>query len=249
MNYVLNGLQRDKPFLNVHYLKGFFFLRYLCDKVGDSNFQIFIKNYVSKFSGHLVTSDKFADHFFSFFQSISESKSKLLSDWLQKPGINDELKQTFGQFENSLSKAHCEFWLNFNRKPKTIRNHQSIPELEQLVYPEHLQLFCEYLLETQQRLCKTTMLSIDQTYNLSHQNCEVCHAWCELIIKHDHRPGASCVKKFLVEAQAMGIYLYGELMINGTKFWQDLARSTYASLKDSMEENTRLNIEEMLNPQ
>ncbi|KAF2362543.1 Peptidase M1 leukotriene A4 hydrolase/aminopeptidase C-terminal [Trinorchestia longiramus] len=248
--YVVNGLQKDKPFLNVHYIKGFFFLKYLCGQVGELNFIKFLKKFVLNFHGLLITSKNFIEYFCAEFPELSACKSELVLEWLQSPGVNEQLKNMndAASMETCLSEAHCAFWTKLTSRKPVKDYERSLKEIGHLYYPERIQLFLEYLLEYNGHLTKQTMLAIEQLYDLEHQNSDVRHGWCELIIKHNYRPASRSVEKFLAGDQAMGIYLYGELMISGAQFWQALAKRMYQILKDNMEENTKINICEMLYP-
>ncbi|KAF7250628.1 Aminopeptidase O [Varanus komodoensis] len=64
---------------------------------------------------------------------------------------------------------------------------------------------------------------------------KVRHRWCELVIKHKFKAGYVDVEKFLKEDQAMGVYLYGELMVNEDATQQEIAYRSFAATRDQMD--------------
>ncbi|KAL7988777.1 hypothetical protein Chor_007696, partial [Crotalus horridus] len=74
----------------------------------------------------------------------------------------------------------------------------------------------------------------------------VRHRWCELIIKHKYVAGYADVEKFLKEDQAMGVYLYGELMLNEDAKQQEIAYKTFAIIRDQMDTSSAKVVAEML---
>ncbi|XP_061623802.1 aminopeptidase O isoform X1 [Phyllopteryx taeniolatus] len=53
---VKHALNPDKPFLQVHYLKGYFLLRFLASQVGEQQFINFFRLFVKKYHGQLILS-------------------------------------------------------------------------------------------------------------------------------------------------------------------------------------------------
>ncbi|XP_054842660.1 aminopeptidase O isoform X2 [Eublepharis macularius] len=75
---------------------------------------------------------------------------------------------------------------------------------------------------------------------------KVRHRWCELVIKHKYIAGYNDVEKFLKEDQAMGVYLYGELMVNEDAKQQELAYRSFATVRDQMDVSSAKIVNEML---
>ncbi|KAG8130714.1 hypothetical protein E2320_017293 [Naja naja] len=75
---------------------------------------------------------------------------------------------------------------------------------------------------------------------------KVRHRWCEMIIKHKYVAGYADVDKFLKEDQAMGVYLYGELMLNEDAKQQEIAYKTFATVRDHMDASSAKVVAEML---
>ncbi|CAE1230477.1 C9ORF3 [Acanthosepion pharaonis] len=67
---VKNGLNPDKKCLQVHYLKGYFLLRFFSQKVGLPHFKIFLRKYVHHFHGQLVSSQDFLQLLFKEFPKL-----------------------------------------------------------------------------------------------------------------------------------------------------------------------------------
>ncbi|XP_057900006.1 aminopeptidase O isoform X5 [Melospiza georgiana] len=116
--------------------------------------------------------------------------------------------------------------------------------LSQLL-PDQLVLLLEFLLE-EKTLCPRILQCLERTYQLREQDAEVRHRWCELVIKHKYEPGYGDIERFLREDQAMGVYLYGELMVNEDAKQQELARKCFAAAQEHMDASSAKVVAEML---
>ncbi|XP_062828146.1 aminopeptidase O isoform X8 [Anolis carolinensis] len=110
---------------------------------------------------------------------------------------------------------------------------------------DQLVLLLECLLE-KKTLCSKTLECLQKTYHLREQDAEVRHRWCELVIKHKYVAGYVDVEKFLKEDQAMGVYLYGELMLNEDAKQQEIAHKIFATTRDQMDVSSAKVVAEML---
>uniref|UniRef100_A0A3Q2CVC4 Aminopeptidase O (putative) n=1 Tax=Cyprinodon variegatus TaxID=28743 RepID=A0A3Q2CVC4_CYPVA len=167
---VKHALNPDKSFMQVHYLKGYFLLRFLASEVGDLQLIDFFRLFVKKYHGQLVLSQLTAD---------------------------------------------------------------------QLV------MLLELLLE-ESELSVSSMRALQKTYSLQKQDAEVRHRWCELVIKHAYSQAYCDVEHFLLQDQAMGVYLYGELMLQEDPEQQALARRCLALVQEEMDQSARRVVEEMI---
>ncbi|XP_040306112.1 aminopeptidase O-like [Herpailurus yagouaroundi] len=111
--------------------------------------------------------------------------------------------------------------------------------------PDQLVLLLEHLLE-QKTLNPRTLQSLERAYRLTQQDAEVRHRWCELIIKHKYTKAYKDVERFLQEDQAMGIYLYGELMVSEDSRQQQVARRCFELTKEQMDRSSAQVVAEML---
>ncbi|XP_059580822.1 aminopeptidase O isoform X7 [Alligator mississippiensis] len=111
--------------------------------------------------------------------------------------------------------------------------------------PDQLVLLLESLLE-EKTLCPRTLQCLEKTYRLQEQDAEVRHRWCELVVKHKYAAGYGAVEKFLWEDQAMGVYLYGELMVNEDAKQQELAHKCFAAAREQMDMSSAKVVAEML---
>ncbi|GBN02963.1 Aminopeptidase O [Araneus ventricosus] len=95
-----NGQNPIKGFIQVHYIKGCFLLKYLSNLIGMQPFMNFLKMYTIKYEGQLVTCKEFLAFFLSSFPSLNQSFSVeyIYENWLHNSGVTP--------FQNSnLSKA------------------------------------------------------------------------------------------------------------------------------------------------
>uniref|UniRef100_A0A8C9X9G3 Aminopeptidase O (putative) n=1 Tax=Sander lucioperca TaxID=283035 RepID=A0A8C9X9G3_SANLU len=182
---VKHALNPDKTFMQVHYLKGYFLLRFLASQVGEQQFIDFFRLFVKKYHGQLI-----------------------------------------------LSQVRL-YTINL------------IIVLSSQVMSDQLVMLLELLLE-EEELSTATVRALQRTYNLQNQDAEVQHRWCELVVKHAYTRAYRDVEHFLVHDQAMGVYLYGELMVQEDPEQQALARRCLSLVTEQMDQSARRVVEEMV---
>nr|KAF6292286.1 hypothetical protein mPipKuh1_001910 [Pipistrellus kuhlii] len=245
---IKHGLNPEKVFMQVHYLKGYFLLRFLAKRLGDDTYFSFLRKFVHTFHGQLILSQDFLQ---MLLENIPEEKRLGLSvesifrDWLERPGLPQPQRQAGA--ESGLARqvgAEVAKWTRVNRRPRKRKRRGSGEVFEKLL-PDQLVLLLEHLLE-QKTLNPRTLRSLERTYCLSQQDAEVRHRWCELIVKHKYTRAYKTVEEFLQEDQAMGIYLYGELMVSEDARQQQLARRCFQLTKEQMDRCSAQVVAEML---
>ncbi|XP_046561579.1 aminopeptidase O-like [Haliotis rubra] len=256
VQYVKNGMNPDKAFMQVHYLKGFFLLRHLQNKVGLTEFLIFLRHYVDQFHAKLVTSKDFFQFFINEFPELRTeglSEQQLTAEWLDCPHLPQDVSEYCPSQENILYRAvktqvalvesHCQGMAHCHRKKK-----QKVSPTEltlQKLDPDQLVLFLENLLQL--NLISGNVLDlVHRIYLLSSANPDVRHRWCELVIKHRHASGFGDVKTFLLNDQAMGVYLYGEMMLSKCKKLKELAYHCFNLVRQDMPEGAHKTVHAML---
>ncbi|XP_070256974.1 aminopeptidase O isoform X2 [Myotis yumanensis] len=209
---IKHGLNPEKVFMQVHYLKGYFLLRFLARRLGDDTYFSFLRKFVHTFHGQLILSQDFLQ---MLLESIPEEKRLGLSvesifrDWLERPGLPQPL-QTERQAgaECGLARqvgAEVAKWKRVNRRPRKRKRRGTEEAFE-----------------------------------------KVRHRWCELVVKHKYTTAYKTVERFLQEDQAMGIYLYGELMVSEDARQQQLARQCFQLTKEQMDRCSAQVVAEML---
>nr|XP_008519012.1 PREDICTED: aminopeptidase O [Equus przewalskii] len=227
---IKHGLNPEKAFMQVHYLKGYFLLRFLAKRLGDDTYFSFLRKFVHTFHGQLILSQDFLQ---MLLENIPEEKRLELSvenifrDWLESSGIPQVAK-----------------WIRVNRRPRKRKRRETEEVFEKLL-PDQLVWLLECLLE-QKTLKPRTLQSLERTYHLPEQDAEVRHRWCELVVKHRYTKAYKDVERFLQEDQAMGIYLYGELMVGEDARQQQLARRCFELTKEQMDRSSAEVVAEML---
>ena len=251
-NNVKNGLDNNKPFLKVHYTKGYFLLNFLSECVGEDKFAAMLRDYVLKYHGLLITSQIFIDFFYQEFPNFSSlTKDEIFSDWLSNPGLSKTLAASNYSADNTLMRQCrelCRYWCNVNEVKRG--NAQPPKPGILLVYSDQLLFFLELLLEVEARLKPRTMLALATEHMFGGRNSDVRHAWCELVIRNTYRGGWGDVKEFLEQEFAMGVYLYGELMLvpGGDRRWRRLAGEAFNKTKHLMSGSARAVVLEMIGP-
>ncbi|KAM6230032.1 aminopeptidase O isoform 2-T5 [Porphyrio hochstetteri] len=251
---VKHGLKAEKIFMQVHYLKGYFLLRSLARTIGEASYLASLRKFVHKFHGQLVLSQ---DFLCMLLEDIPEHKESgltvesIFQNWLDTSGIPKPLLeegetwkecQLVQQVSGEVTK-----WIQTNqriRKSGKKKRKQDEVVFQKLL-PDQLVLLLESLLE-EKTLCPRILQCLEKTYQLQEQDAEVRHRWCELVVKHKYLPGYGDVERFLREDQAMGVYLYGELMVNEDAKQQELARKCFAAAREHMDASSAKVVAEML---
>ncbi|XP_072619800.1 aminopeptidase O isoform X12 [Vulpes vulpes] len=203
---IKHGLNPEKVFMQVHYLKGYFLLRFLAQRLGDDTYFAFLRKFVHTFHGQLILSQDFLQ---MLLENIPEEKRLDLSvenifrDWLESSGIPQPLQtERQARAECGLARrvgAEVHKWIRVSRRPQKRKRRETEEVFEKLL-PDQLVLLLEHLLE-QKTLNPRTLQSLERTYQLSQQDAEVRHRWCELIVKHKYTKAYKDVERFLQEDQ------------------------------------------------
>uniref|UniRef100_G3N085 Aminopeptidase O (putative) n=2 Tax=Bos TaxID=9903 RepID=G3N085_BOVIN len=248
---IRHGLNPEKVFMQVHYLKGYFLLRFLAKRLGEDTYFSFLRKFVHTFHGQLILSQDFLQ---MLLENIPEEKRPELSvgnifrDWLESSGIPQPLqRERQALAECGLAQqvsAEVAKWVRVNRRPRK-RKRKDREEVFEKLLPDQLVLLLEHLLE-QKTVTPRTLQSLERIYRLSEQDAEVRHRWCELIVKHKYTKAYRDVERFLQEDQAMGIYLYGELMLSEDPRQQHLARRCFELSREQMDKSSAEVVAEML---
>ncbi|XP_039766692.1 aminopeptidase O [Ornithorhynchus anatinus] len=237
-----HGLSREKSCLQVHYLKGYFLLRFLASQVGEATYWTFLRRFVDRFRGRLILSQDFLQ---MFLEEVPEGKRLGLSvesicqTWLDRPGLPEPL------LAGSHPWATCRLvrrvseevarWIRFNGSPRKRKRAEAGGFAEELLADQVL-LLLEGLLEEEAATLKGgTLRRLQQTYRLRQRDAEVVHRWCELVVKHRHVEAYGDVERFLRKHQALGVYLYAELMVGEDAKQQALARRCFRQLRRHMD--------------
>ncbi|XP_061527886.1 aminopeptidase O isoform X2 [Phycodurus eques] len=211
---VKHALNPDKPFLQVHYLKGYFLLRFLASQVGEQQFINFFRLFVKKYHGQLILSQDFLQMLLSTFPDLARNGLTLdaiYADWLDRPGIPKRLYERSAVWSEATLveevKAEVAKWILLSHQGKGRKRKRSEPKVN---------------------------------YK------EVRHRWCELVVKYRHAHAYGDVERFLLHEQAMGVYLYGELMVQEDAKQQALARRCLTLASEEMDQSARAVVEEMV---
>ncbi|KAM4053324.1 aminopeptidase O isoform 3-T4 [Anomaloglossus baeobatrachus] len=283
---VRHGLNADKTFMQVHYLKGYFLLRYLANTIGADTYFSFLRRFVNQFHGQLILSQDFLH---MLLETVPEhlkhdlSLDAIYQIWLDPPGMPQPLleeSQTWtGNGLVQQVKQEVSKWIRLNQRNKrggTGRKRKRGEEFDEKIVPDQLVLLLDLLLE-EKTLCAKTLQCLKKTYSLQEQDAEIRHRWCELVIKHKYIASYKDVETFLLQDQvfeeslhmihlvdlksekmkyplqlitdfhkAMGVYLYGELMVNEDARQQELAHRCFAAVRDQMDVSCVKVVGEML---
>ncbi|XP_028661177.1 aminopeptidase O [Erpetoichthys calabaricus] len=253
---VKHGLNPDKIFMQVHYLKGFFLLRFLASKIKEELYLQFFRYFVEKFHGQLILSQDFLKMLLRHFPEIERQGLSLKSInevWLDSTGIPKPLLEECNIWlKNQLVqevKQELPKWIHFNQRKRRGTKRKKTTEGEGEIFrellPDQLVLLLEFLLE-EEVLSVSTLQMLQKIYSIQEQDAEVRHRWCELVVKHKYTKAYKDVEQFLTQDQAMGVYLYGELMVNEDARQQMIARNCFRAVQEEMDPASRSVVEEMI---
>ncbi|XP_031440384.1 aminopeptidase O isoform X2 [Clupea harengus] len=218
---VKHGLNPEKPFMQVHYLKGYFLLKFLASFTGHEQFLAFLCLFVRTYHGQLVLS-----------QWLSEKSAA----WLQTPLV--------AEVQQEVTKW-IHFTLGHRKGTKRKRGEPCLKVNFKEMGPEQIVLLLELLLE-EEKMSAGVLQTLERTYSLRMQDAEVKHRWCELVVKHKHSAAYKDVEDFLIDNQAMGVYLYGELMVHEDSRQQALARRCFSLTQEHMDPAALSVVSEMI---
>ncbi len=233
--------------------------RYLHDQCPSSEqFFAMLRHYVhGLYHGKLVHSTDFLRLYFDTFKgSVSSELREVCNVWLNNSGIPKHLSDVFDKEEKSdcamfrVVKAEVSKWIELNKiflKRKRKRTKTKTPmDFRTDLVPEQIVLLLEYLLE-EPVLHSNTAKTLLQVFDLSNfPNADVAHRWCEVVVKSQYADALEDVRYFLQEHQAMGIYLYGELVMSTSTKFQRLANEMFDMLRTEMDDDLARNVAEML---
>ncbi|TNM89730.1 hypothetical protein fugu_003964, partial [Takifugu bimaculatus] len=241
---VKHALNPDKAFMQVHYLKGYFLLRFLASRVGEQQFITFLRLFVKKYHGQLILSQDFLRTLLITFPEMERkglTLSAIYADWLDRPGIPKWLYERSAVWSQARLveevKAEAVKWILLSRSHRgKSRKRKRIDVKVNYKQSEQLVMLLELLLE-EEELSEEAMDALQRAYNLQRQDAEVRHRWCELVVKHAHTKAYGDVEHFLVHDQAMGVYLYGELMVQEDPQQQALASRCLSLVREEMDQS------------
>ena len=253
IRYVKNGQNPEMSYTQVHYLKGFFLLHHLCDLVGGhENFFKFLRHYIHDlFHGKLVHSTDFLDLYFVTFQHIFSPKTsqemvrEICANWLDTESLPSTVKKANRNINSSLFDHVTEAFEGWRKtfssqkrspiKRKSfevtmapIMNNSKVKEF----HPEQLLIFLELLLRCDSLNYKALLRQLNEAIVFNDCNGEIQHRICEIIVKAKSVDFYPFLEQFLVEHQALGVYLYGEIGISNHKPLKKLGNEVFQLLGD-----------------
>ena len=254
IRYVKNGQNSEMCYTQVHYLKGFFLLHHLCDLVGGPDiFFRFLRHYIHDlYHGKLVHSTDFLTLYFDTFCHIFSPKSsqemvrEICQNWLDTETLPNSVMDANKTFNSGLSDQVNEAFYEWKtvfalkqkptlkRKRDGIRIPLSFNQLDLIntFFPEQLLMFLELLLRCESLDYKSVLKHLNSVVTFEECNGEIQHRISEIIVKAKFRDFYPFLKNFLVEHQALGVYLYGEIGLANHKPLKVLGKEVFMQLRD-----------------
>ncbi|XP_059143060.1 aminopeptidase O-like isoform X2 [Physella acuta] len=256
--FVKNGLDPEK---NV--MQGFFLLSHLEHIAGKDLFLHTIKTFINQQLGQLFTSQELLQFIFDECPKLrlaGLTVDQTCRDWLDCPGMpealsnfsvnesNNLIQQVYGQV--SQLRARASHKRTRKQRSSSLKPTGALIEIQRELVADQCLLLLDLLVEDSRLpLTPAHMASLRRSLHVTEANAEVQHSWCELVVARRAVRWVRDVQVFLYRHQALGVYLYGELMISETPRLQQLARTCYSHLQDSMSEGTRTTVRSLLFPE
>ncbi|XP_036760259.2 aminopeptidase O isoform X3 [Manis pentadactyla] len=146
---IRHGLNPEKVFMQVHYLKGYFLLRFLAKRLGDGTYFTFLRRFVHRFHGQLILSQDFLQ---MLLENIPEERrlelsvENILRDWLESSGIPQPLRsERRAGAECGLARqvsAEVAKWIRANRRPRKRKRREAEVFEEESVVVSFIYLSC-----------------------------------------------------------------------------------------------------------
>jgi len=119
--------------------------------------------------------------------------------------------------------------------PKMIKMTPALAPDSSTLLSEQAVIMMEDLLASNCRFKAATLRRLRVCLSSIGRNADLEHRWCELAVASGWDGGLTHVRAFLVEHQAMGVYLYGELAASSRAAARFSAREVLAQLDDEMD--------------
>ena len=253
LNFVKNGMNPYKMFTQVHYLKGYFLLRWLTKVIGYIGMRQLLREYIVKGHGRMVTSREFLNMTYGHFPKLQQyySIEDLCHHWLGCPGLPSEINECTPSETNSLYQSVLSDLCHWEKSDRSLKCRKNSAKRRKSTFDgsmlnsKQLLLLLERLLE-KRTLHRITLARINEHYHLATANAEVQHRWFELVVKHKYVPAYEGLAQYLVDHQAMGVYLYGEMIIARCARLRSIAEKTFIELSSTMEPTTKNIVQKML---
>ncbi|XP_021115020.1 aminopeptidase O isoform X3 [Heterocephalus glaber] len=272
---VKHGLNPEKNFMQVHYLKGYFLLRFLARRLGDKTYFSFLRKFVHKFHGQLILSQDFLQ---MLLENIPEEKRPDLSvenifqDWLESSGIPKLLPDQLVLLLEHLLEEKTLSRPTLQTLQRTYCLHEQDAEALGLTLQKLMseQTACKWMSKTPSAKswhgdvpgCPRGLITRPASRSpgghpalsegtITERN-PMRFAIAGVSSSSNTSTGVrtdmwnNSFRRTSTVLQAMGVYLYGELMVSEDARQQQLARRCFELVKEQMDRSSVEVVAEML---
>ena len=198
------------------------------------------------------------------FQSrnVSDNINEVCTNWLDTEVVPQNVVTFFSDVDNkplqqevkqAREKILCQKSLHRKRMWNGQANSNEISEKFVNIsgfLPEQLIMLLEALIEKAPELNRPHQNFIYHVFkgqiDIKKVNADIQHRWCELVILCGWKQDYVFVKEFLIEHQAMGIYLYNELAWNERKSFNQMVENIFEEIKDELDFSTQQNVADII---
>lgn len=209
------------------YEKGYFFLRWLSNKIGDEDFAIFLRTYLGDFKYQALTTEDFRRYLENYF-SLDEFEitASDLDLWLYGPGMPDETPVIESPQYTQIQELAVQ-WL---ASPNTL---QDIPDRESWGYRQWV-LFLTQFVEAG-TVPVPILDELQRTYGLdASRDPEIACTWFLLVARNRYRASYPAMEQFLdgsIGRLKYLQYIFRQLMDSGE---EEFARKVYRKMRSKL---------------
>jgi len=201
----------DEAFSQVSYAGGMFFLKFLEDRFGRTQFDTFLRGYFDHFAFQAITTEDFLTYFKENLWASQENAvtQDELNAWIYEPGLPDTVPTPISDAFTQVT-AQQNAWLNGG----------DIAGVETQTWSTHEWLYFINTLPAE--IMDTQFTALDEAFKLStHANAEIAFAWYMQAIKRTYDPAQAPLGDFLKRVgRGKFIYrLYGAITQSDWREW------------------------------
>lgn len=232
----LSGRNPDDGMTSIAYDKGYYFLRWLEERVGRKNFDNFLTQYFSDHQFRSMTTNGFIEYMETHL--IEKYHVNLYDDdyneWIYRPGLPKTLPRPVSdRFEKVVSSLND--WLAGSElstlQTKSWSTHEWLHFIKSL--PDSIEL--------------SQLETLDQSFDFTHSgNSEIQAVWYKLAIEKQYEPAYPEVEKFLIQVGRRKFLTPLYTAMAGTEPGLTMARNIYSQARPNYHAVSRSTIDTIL---
>lgn len=222
----------DDGMTDIAYEKGYFFLKFLENKIGRANFDLFLNEYFKSYAFKTITTEEFIVFLNKKFPGKFNVQE--INEWVYKPGLPSSLSVPSSSRFNSVDEVLLKF----------INNSSKAKDLETKGWSTHEWL--RFIRKLPATITVDQVKELDKAFLFTNsRNAEVQFAWFIQVLQHDYPEADQAILNFLsrIGRRKFVLPLYKSLYKNIRT--SELAKETYIKLKSNYHSVTQQSVDEV----